>query len=192
MEAKLDSPVEADESHFGGLYANMHASKRDHMFGRGTQNKTPVVAVKSRKTKKIKAKVTKPVSSITLQKMVKRAVKEGSTVYTDNNMGYKGLAKKNYKHESVNHSVGEYIKDQAHTNGVESFWSLLKRGYIGVYHQMSEKHLQRYVDEYLGRHNGRQESTMDQMSGVVQAMLDKRLSYKELTEEKPVDNGYLL
>ena len=115
------------------------------MVGAGTQDKTPVVAVKSPKTKKVKAKVTKPVSSITLQRMVQGAVEEGSTVYTDHNTGYKGLAKKNYKHESVNHSVGEYIKDQAHTNGVESFWSMMKRGYVGVYHQMSEKHLQRYV-----------------------------------------------
>lgn len=115
--------------------------------------------------------------------MVRGTVKEGSTVYTDQNTGYEGLAKKNYKHESVNHSVGEYIKDEAHANGVESFWSMMKRGYVGVYHQMSEKHLQRYVDEYVGRHNDRQEGTMQQIAGVVQSMLGKRVKYKELTAE---------
>ena len=166
----------------------MHTSKKPRMVGAGVQDKTPVVAIKSRKTKKVKAKVTKPVSSTTLQRMVEGTVKKGSTIYTDQNAGYKGLTKKNYKHESVSHSVSEYIKDQAHTNGVESFWSMLKRGYVGVYHQMSEKHLQRYVDEYVGRHNGRQESTMEQISGVVQSMLGKRLMYRELTEEKVIDN----
>ena len=70
VEAKLDSPVEADETYMGGKYSNMHASKKPRMVGAGTQDKTPVVAIKSRKTKKIKAKVTKPVSSITLQRMV--------------------------------------------------------------------------------------------------------------------------
>ena len=192
MESKLDSPIEADETYMGGKYSNMHASKKPRMVGAGLQDKTPVVAIKSRKTKKIKAEVTKPVSSITLQKMVEGTVKKGSTVYTDQHRRYEGLKKKNYKHESVNHSVGEYIKDQAHTNGLKSFWSMLKRGYIGVYHQMSEKHLQRYLDEYVGRHNGRQEAIMKQISGIVQAMLGKRLKYKELTENKPIDSEYLL
>lgn len=95
-------------------------------------------------------------------------------------MGYKGLTKKNYKHEAVNHSVGEFIRDQVHTNGIESFWSMLKRGYVGVYHQMSKKHLQRYVDEYVGRHNERQNETMEQISHIVQGMLGKRLTYKGL------------
>ena len=192
VQARLDSPVEADETYFGGKFENMHASKRMLMGGAGVKGKTPVVGVKSRKTKKVKAKVTKPVSSITLQRMVQETVKEGSTVYTDYHMWYVGLKKKNYKHFPVNHSVGQYIKNQAHTNGVESFWSMLKRGYIGVYHQMSEKHLQRYVDEYVGRHNSRQEETMDQISGVVQAMLGKRLKYRELTAERPPESAYLV
>lgn len=68
----------------------------------------------------------------------------------------------------------------------------MKCGYVGVYHQMSEKYLQRYVDEYVGKHSGRQEGTVEQISGVVQGMLDKRLKYKELTENKPIDSAYLL
>ena len=192
IEAILDSPAEFDETYFGGRFENMHASRRMLMGGAGVRGKTPVVGGKSRKTNKVKAKVTKPVSSVTLQRMVQETVKEGSTVYTDHHMGYVGLKKKNYKHFSVNHSVGEFIKDQAHTNGVESFWSMLKRGYIGVYHQMSEKHLQRYVDEYVGRHNSRQEETMNQISGVVQAMLGKRLKYKELTAERPPESVWVI
>ena len=91
------------------------------MVGTGVQDKTPVVAIKERGSSKVKAKVTERVSSIFLQRMVQETVEEGSAVYTDQNPGYKGLKKKNYKHEGVNHSAGEYIKGQAHTNGVESF-----------------------------------------------------------------------
>ena len=181
-EAKLLSPVEVDETYMGGRYKNMHDSKRPRLVGAGTQDKTAIVGLRSRPSNKVKAKITSPVSSITLQNMVTKTVEEGSTVYTDQHRGYKGLSKKNYKHESVNHSIGEYIRDKAHTNGVESFWSMLKRGYVGVYHQMSEKHLQRYVDEYVGRHNGRKSEidTMKQISCVVKGMLDKRLTYKGL------------
>lgn len=193
LEAKLDSPVEADESYFGGKYKNMHKSKKPitEEVSRYV-GKTPVIAIKSRTTKKVKARVTKPVSSVTLHELVERTAEKGSTVYTDQHQGYIGLKKKNYKHESVNHSVGEYIRGQAHTNGVESFWSMLKRDYIGVYHRMSEKHLQRYVDEYVGRHNGRQDPTMSQISGVVQGMSGKRLSYKELTKELPPERQFVI
>ena len=192
LEAKLDSPVEADEAYFGGRFRNMHANKRPEGIIAGHAGKTPVVAVKSRTTKKVKARVTKPVSSTTLQNLIEGTAEKGSTVYTDQHQGYIGLKKKNYKHLSVNHGIGEYIRGQVHTNGVESFWSMLKRGYMGVYHVMSEKHLQRYVDEYVGRHNGRQEPTMSQISGVVQGMLGKRLSYKELTKELPPESKWVI
>lgn len=191
LEARLDSPIETDESYFGGKYHNMHSSKRPPYTG-GTIGKTAVVAVKSRATKKVKARVTKPVSSISLQNLIEGTAEKGSTVYTDQHRGYIGLKDKAYKHTSVNHGAGQYIKGQAHTNGVESFWSMLKRSYVGVYHKMSEKHLQRYVDEAVGRHNGRQEPTMSQISGVVQGMLGKRLSYKELTKEMPPESEWVI
>ena len=82
----------------------------------------------------------------------------------------------------MNHSVGEYVREQAHTNGLESFWAPMKRGYVGVYHKMSPKHLQRYVDEFLHRHNNRPKDTIDQMAVVVRG-LEK--FYKKLIE----DNG---
>ena len=192
IEAKLDSPVEADEAYFGGKLRNMHANKRPEGIISGHAGKTPVVAVKSRVTKKVKARVTKPVSSRNLQWIIEGTAEKGSTVYTDQNLGYIGLKKKDFKHESVNHGVGEYIRGQAHTNGVESFWSMLKRGYIGVYHRMSEKHLQRYVDEYVGRHNNREEATMRIMSNVAKDTLGKRLTWEELTAEMPPETRFVI
>ena len=180
QDAKFVSPVEVDETWMGGKYSNMHTSRKPRMSGAGVQDKTPVVAIKERGSRQVKAKVTERVSSILLQRMVQETVEEGSVVYTDQNPGYKGLKKKNYRHESVNHSAGEYIKGKAHTNGVESFWSMLKRGHAGVYHKMSPKHLQRYIDEYVGRHNVRPLSTMTQIELTFKGMNGKRLKYKEL------------
>ena len=85
-----------------------------------------------------------------------------------------------YNHESVNHSVGEYVRGQAHTNGIESFWAMLKRGCDGTYHRMSGKHLERYVTEFTGRHNVREMDTTDQMELLARGMVGKRLPYREL------------
>ena len=179
-EGMLSGSVEVDETYMGGKYSNMHTSKKPRMSGAGIQDKTPVVAIKERKSRKIRAKVTERVSGILLQKMVTETVEEGSTVYTDQNAGYKGLAKKNYRHVTVNHGVGEYVRNQAHTNGVESFWAMLKRGYNGTYHRISEKHLERYVTEFAGRHNVREFDTIDQMAFLAKGMVGKKLPYKKL------------
>ena len=80
----------------------------------------------------------------------------------------------------INHSVGEYVREKAHTNGIESFWAMLKRGYDGTYHKMSEKHLGRYVTEFAGRHNVRELDTIEQMKAVAKGMVGKKLLYKEL------------
>ena len=85
-----------------------------------------------------------------------------------------------YTHEAVNHSVGEYVRGMAHTNGIESFWAMLKRGYQGTYHHMSSKHLDRYVTEFEGRHNVRHADTIDQMTGIAAGMVGKRLRYHDL------------
>ena len=82
--------------------------------------------------------------------------------------------------ESVKHSVGEYVRGQAHTNGIESFWSMLKRGYVGTYHHMSAKHLQRYVNEFSGRHGMRELDTTEQMGMVAHGLAGKRLTYDRL------------
>ncbi len=177
----LMSPIEMDETYVGGLERNKHASKKvKGTQGRSTKTKSAVVGIKSRVDKKVKAKVTETVKKDELQNMIKETVQDGSTIYTDENLGYSGLNKKGYKHKTVNHGVGEYIKEQAHTNGMESFWSMLKRGHTGIYHYMSRKHLQRYVDEYAGRHNIRPLHTMNQIEKVIKGLSGKHLKYKEL------------
>ena len=102
---------------------------------------------------------------------------KGATVYTDDAAAYKGMP---FEHKSVRHSVGEYVRDMAQTNGIESFWSMLKRAHKGVYHKMSAKHLQRYVNEFAGRHGVRERGTLDQMQSVVAGMVGKRLRYLDL------------
>ena len=104
-----------------------------------------------------------------------RNVAPNAKIYTDESRAYEGLNR-----EAVRHSVGEYVRGQAHTNGMESFWALLKRGFYGVYHRMSPKHLHRYVQEFSGRHNERPKDTIDQLSAMVRGMCGKRLTYEEL------------
>ena len=101
-----------------------------------------------------------------------------SKVYTDQHRAYQGAP---FDHETVNHSVSEYVRDQAHTQGIESFWATLKRAYHGTYHHLSPKHLQRYVSEFAAKHNIRDRDTIDQMNAVVAGMVGKRLMYRDLT-----------
>ena len=90
----------------------------------------------------------------TLADFVRETVEEGSTVYTNEHQAYKSL-EKHYDHKTVKHSEEEYVRGRVHINGIESFWSMFKRGTVGTYHHMSDKHLHRYSDEFTGRHNHR-------------------------------------
>ena len=112
-----------------------------------------------------------------MQKFIRETATVEALVYTDDHGGYRGIF---HPHETVKHSVGEYVRGQAHTNGIESFWAMLKRGYHGVYHKMSKKHLQRYVVEFSGRHNLRPLDTKDQMQEIAYNLNCKRLRYKDL------------
>lgn len=146
--------------------------------GRGAVGKAIVVGAKERGGK-IKAAVIKKANAATLVGFVAGNVEAGSSVFTDEHKGYLSL-KTDYEHQSVKHTVGEYVNGQAHTNGIESFWSMLKRGYQGTYHQMSAKHLQRYVTEFAGRHNVRGLDTLAQMAALARGMDGRRLRYDDL------------
>ncbi len=176
----FDGPVEVDETYVGGKRKNMPKSKREKLTGRGTVGKVAVAGVKDRRTKKVSAAVVSRTDSETLHGFIRQRVRRGATVYTDDASAYQNLTE--FEHDSVKHSVGEYVKDvDVHTNGIESLWSMFKRGFVGTYHRMSPKHLHRYVAEFTGRQNQREDDTVEQMLEVVRLMIGKRLMYKDLT-----------
>ena len=176
-------PIEADETYVGGERRNMSKAKRKAMNkSRGPVGKTAVVGAKDRASNEVRARVIQRTDAPHVAGFVAEHAKMGAKVYTDEAAVYRVL-KPWYDHEAVNHSVSEYVRGMAHTNGMESFWSLLKRGYQGTYHYMSEKHLQRYVNEFAGRHNTRPADTLDQMAATVSGMVGKRLMYRDLIAE---------
>ena len=179
-------PVEADETFVGGKRKNMSKTKRKEL--KGTTTMTVVVGTKDRETNKVAARPVERADIPHVAGFVAKKTKPGATVYTDQANVYKHLGAW-FDHETVNHSVGEYVRGQAHTNGMESFWSMLKRGHQGTYHKMSPKHLDRYINEFSGRHNVREADTADQMVGLTRGMVGKRLTYEALIADNGLSSG---
>ena len=143
QQGAFAGPVEVDETYVGGLAKNKHAPERDRIGKRGgLSDKAPVVGVKDRETGQVRARAIADTAGDTLRGFVRESTRPGAQVYSDGHAAYTRLEGE-YKHAAVQHSVGTYVIEQAHTNGIESFWSMLKRGYVGTYHQMSPKHLDR-------------------------------------------------
>ncbi|MDE2903169.1 MAG: IS1595 family transposase [Chloroflexota bacterium] len=182
-------PVEIDETYVGGRYKNRPRAVRDRMalemgWG-GSAGKEPVVGIRDRPTGHVAARAIYIADRRTLLNFLYEHVKLGSTVYSDGAAQYRRIP---YDHHAVEHSE-EYVRGDVHTNGLESFWSMIKRAYKGTFHKLSPKHLDRYVQEFAGRHNLREQDTIEMMAAIAIGMRGKRLRYTELIAPNGLPNG---
>ena len=184
-EPPFSGPVEVDETYVGGKRRNMSKAKRAQLEGRGPVGKIAVAGIKDRSSNRVQARVVSDTQSETMTGFIMEHVNPGTRIYTDDALTYHRLP----NHETVKHSVGEYVRGQAHTNGVESFWSMLKRAYVGTFHKLSPKHLDRYVKEFAGKHNLRRLDTLDQMRLLVLSLAGKRLTYYDLIADNGLSSG---
>jgi transposase-like protein len=191
-------PVEVDETYVGGKGKNMHKSRKIRLQQIRSQftnyasvgnkgnlpGKTAVHGILDRETRKVRATVVPNIKRETLQNAILDNVQHGSAVFTDQAVAYDGLAQK-YVHEVVNH-LHEYVRGQVHTNGIENFWSLLKRGLHGTYVSVEPFHLFRYVDEQVFRFNNRGSkdkkiTDADRFNLALSQVAGKRLTFAEVT-----------
>jgi len=179
-------PVEVDETFIGGNSKNMHRERRLRMQTAEKANqKTIVMGMLDRESRQVRARVIPNVKRETLQNAILSQIEGGSAVYTDGYQGYDNLAAQQFIHETVTH-VDEYVRGQVHTQGIENFWSLLKRSLKGTYVAVEPFHLDRYVDEQVFRFNNRatKENPLtdaDRFSAALMQIVGKRLTYAELT-----------
>ena len=184
-------PVEVDETYMGGRRRNMSNAKRKALSGRGAAGKTAVVGAKDRASNKVSAEVVASTDAATLVPFVESRASRGATIFTDEAAVYRHLRTmfNDYSHDTVRHSVGEFVRDQVHTNGIESFWSMLKRAHKGTFHKISPKHLNRYVQEFAAKHNMRESDTLVQMRDTVAGLVGHNLFYRDLVADNGLDSA---
>lgn len=180
----FDGPVEADETYIGDKAHNWSVKRRERLSvprGRPTAHKTAVAGVKDRPSGKVTAVPVADASSGSLLPVVASAARPGATVFTDEWRSYRQLSGMGYDHQRVTHGAREYVRGDVHTNGIENYWSHMKRTYIGTYHYMSPEHLHRYVTEHSFRYNRRKVTVLNKMSEAAQSMDRRSLTWRELT-----------
>ena len=184
----FSGPVEVDETYFGGIRKNMSAAKRRKLrdTGRGAAGKTAVVGAKDRESNRVAARVVERTDADTLQGFVAEHAAPQARVFTDDASAYEGMP---FDHETVTHSLSEYVRGDVHTNGIESLWSMMKRAHKGTFHKLSPKHLDRYVQEFAARHNLREQDTGEIIGSVTDGMAGKRLRYNELIADNGLKSG---
>jgi transposase-like protein len=179
-------PVEVDETFIGPKPQKMHREKRHKLRqAEFAGSKTVVMGMLDRESRQVRAKVVPNVKRETLQNEILNQIEGGSTVYTDGYPAYDRLAAQEYIHETVNH-LDEYVRGEVHTQGIENFWALLKRGLRGTYVAVEPFHLDRYVSEQVFRYNNRATADnplndADRFALLMSQVGGKRLTYKELT-----------
>jgi len=184
---KLSGEVEADETYIGGLARNMHKSKRaEKITGTGGAGKSAVMGLLERHGE-VRTKHVPNNRRSTLQREVRQNVEPGSEVFTDALKSYEGLEDE-YVHQVIDHAEA-YARGKVHTNGLENFWSLLKRGIKGTYVSVEPFHLFRYLDEEAFRYNGRKGSDADRFGTVGKRLAGRRLTYEKLTGGEQATSG---
>lgn len=176
---KLSGEVEIDETFIGGKARNMHKEKRERVVtGTGGKDKVPVLGMVEREGN-VRLFVVDNRRKKLLQKQVHEHVEAGAAIFTDELQSYQGL-ENDFQHQVINHAI-EYANGNVHTNTLENFWSLLKRGLHGTYISVEPFHLFRYLDEQAYRYNSRKLNDAERFSGVMSQIVGRRLTYQELT-----------